>query len=46
VDEAMVAFEDDGERICIIRTHLLDEAFIAELQQFRVGDAAVTFVRT
>jgi hypothetical protein len=46
VDEAMVAFEDDGERICIIRTHLLDEAFIAELQQFRVGDAAVTLVRT
>jgi len=44
--ETMVAFEDHSERVCITRYHLMHKAFITEVQQFRVGDAAVTLVRT
>src|SRR5580704_2286451 len=43
--ETMVAFEDHGERICITRYHLLHQAFIAEVQQFRIWNAVAGLAR-
>jgi len=37
--EAMVAFENNSKRISITGLQLLDELFIAERKQFRIGNA-------